>query len=514
MKGKSLAIILAAAAVLGGAGIYLYKNSGDSWKETGNATPGAKVMNLDVNAVAQITIKTHSAELNLIKKDDEWTVQERGGYPANFENVSNLLRKIWDTKTVQEVKVGASQLARLELEAPEKDTGSGTRIDFKGANGQSLGGLLIGKRHLRKSDDEMSAMGLGGAGGFPVGRYVLPTASGAKVSLITEQLEEAVPSPEQWLNHDFIKPANITSITLAGSTEPRHWKVTRNDPSGQDWKLDGAKPEETLDTGKVSPLATTLSGPGFFDVLAADAKPADTGLDKPEVLTVETSDKITYTLKIGKLTGENYPVAVEVSGNLSKERAPGKDEKPEEKTKLDEQFKAAQKTLEEKLASEKKFQGRPYLISKFTIEQLLKDRSALLQSKQPEAPAAPPKPPGAAFHPGAPLRTGPVSATTPPVSVATPPVSAPPAPNAVPPKPPGPKPSEPKPVPAPKPAPPTGNKPAENKPVASEPKPAPAPEKPAAPEAPKPGAVKPAAPAPGPSEPKPSAPPEKLESAK
>ncbi len=478
MKGKSLAIILAAAAVLGGAGIFLYKNSGDSWKETGNATPGAKVLNLDVNAVAQITIQTHGSELHLVKKDDDWVVPERANYPANFEPIRNLLIKIGDMKTIQEVKVGASQLARLELESPEKDTGTATRIEFKGANGQSLGGLLVGKRYLRKGDDDAAAMGMGGPSGFPVGRYVLPTAGGAKVSLITETLEEIVPTAEQWLNHDFIKIANITSIALAGTTEPQHWKVTRDDPSGEAWKLEGAKPEETLDSGKAQPLATVLAGPGFFDVLPADAKPTDTGLDKPEILTVETSDKITYTLKIGKLTGENYPMTVEISGNLAKERTPGKDEKPEDKAKLDEEFKATQKTLEEKLTSEKKLQGRPYLISKFTIEQLLKDRSALLQDKKPEGgPAIPPEAPGlrpgAALRPSTPPRMGPVSATTPPVSVATPPVSAPPSvgPGTVPPKPPGPKPPDTKPAaPAPKPA--------DTKPAAPDVKPAAPPDKP------------------------------------
>src|SRR5690349_16685854 len=121
MKGKPLAIILAAAAVLGGTGIYFYKNSGDSWKESGNATPGAKVLNLAINDVAQISIKTHTTTLNLVKKDDEWLVQERANYPANFEPIRNLLIKLGDMKTIQEVKVGPSQLARLELESPEKE---------------------------------------------------------------------------------------------------------------------------------------------------------------------------------------------------------------------------------------------------------------------------------------------------------------------------------------------------------------------------------------------------------
>ena len=68
---------------------------------------------------AQITIKNHVGELNLVKRDDDWVVQERGGYPANFDRINSLTTKVWNLKVVQQEKVGPSQLARLELEAPE-----------------------------------------------------------------------------------------------------------------------------------------------------------------------------------------------------------------------------------------------------------------------------------------------------------------------------------------------------------------------------------------------------------
>jgi hypothetical protein len=44
---------------------------------------------------------------------------------------------------------------------------------------------------------------------------------------------------------------------------------------------------------------------------------------------------------------------------LAKERQPGKDEKPEDKTKLDEEFKTKLKGFEDKLAAEKKLEAAP-----------------------------------------------------------------------------------------------------------------------------------------------------------
>ena len=80
---------------------------------------------------------------------------------------------------------------------------------------------------------------------------------------------------------------------------------------------------------------------------------------------------------------ENYPVLVSVAATLPKERAPGKDEKPEDKAKLDQEFHAQQIKLADKLTKEQKLENRPYLISKATIDQLLKNRSALMAEKKP-----------------------------------------------------------------------------------------------------------------------------------
>ena len=73
-----------------------------------------------------------------------------------------------------------------------------------------------------------------------------------------------------------------------------------------------------------------------------------------------------------------------VSANLPKERTPGKDEKPEDKDKLDKEFAAKQKPLEEKLKNEKAFEKWTYVVPKYTIENLLKDRKDFLAEKKEE----------------------------------------------------------------------------------------------------------------------------------
>ena len=432
MKGKHLFLLLLLVGAVGATWHYQFRNRpDDAWNAKGSGGTGGKVFFIPINDVARVTVKTADAELNLVKKDDAWTVQERAGYPANFEQLSGLLRKLSDLKTVQEVKVGPSQLARLELVEPGKGAGAGTLVEFKDKDGKALGGLLLGKKFMKKG-----AAQFGDEGGFPAGRYVLPFGT-QSVSLVAEPLDEVNVKPESWLVRDFFKIENPKAITLAGTTDPQHWKLTRENATAE-WKLDGAKDDEKTDPAKTAPLPNVLASPTFIDVLAPDANPADTGLDKPAVATFETFDGFTYTLKIGKPSGENVPVTVEVAATPAKERTPGKDEKPEDKTKLAEEFKTTLKRLEDKLAAEKKFEGRPFLIPKTTIEQLLKDRAAFLPEKKPETPT--------------PAANAPVSVTTPPISVTTPPVTIPPTPN------PAPAPVKPEPNPAP-PAPESDSKP-------------------------------------------------------
>jgi hypothetical protein len=497
MKGKHFALLFLLVALAGSAGYFLYQDNTASWNAA-TGTAGGKVIEFPINDVARVTIKATGGELNLVKQGDEWTVQERAGYSAAFDQVSDLIRKLWELKTVQEVKVGPSQFPRLELVEPGKEGAAGTVVELKDKDGKKLAALLIGKSFLKKS-----AGMAGDSEGFPAGRYVVPLGR-TNVSLVSETLDSVATKPEPWLKRDFFSIENVKSIKLAGQDESQRWTLTRENATAE-WKLADAKPDETIDSAKVSSLPTVFSHARFADVLAPDAKPEDTGLDQPATATFETSDKFTYVLKIGKPNGENQPVSLTVSADLAKEREPGKDEKPEDKTKLDEEFKAARKRLEDKLAAEKKFERRAYLIAKTTIDQLLKDRAALLVEKKPEPAPAPanPEKPAPAPAPSAPTTVVPPPGTPPPPSPVSPdntkPAPAPPAPTA--PQPPSPPASSP-PVTPPPPASPDKPTPASpTTPPPSVPPPAPASPDKANPEPPPPAPVTPPTSAPKPGSP-------------
>src|SRR6185503_170236 len=119
MNRKQLLTLLVLGLVLGGLGVWAYKHKQTPYEESTRRMGEKVVPNFPINDVATVTIKTRDATCNLVKKNDLWTVQERGNYPADFNKISELLRKVWDLKVASPVRVGPSRLAQLELLPPD-----------------------------------------------------------------------------------------------------------------------------------------------------------------------------------------------------------------------------------------------------------------------------------------------------------------------------------------------------------------------------------------------------------
>ena len=268
------------------------------------------------------------------------------------------------------------------------------------------------------------------------------------------------------MNKDFFKVEKLKSISVTSTNQTNNWKLQRETESGS-WTLADPKPAESLDSSKVSSANYLLSSASFNDIVI-NPDPAELGLDHPVTATLQTFDDFTYTLKLGKpLADDNYPLQFEVSAQIPDARTPAADEKPEDKDKLDKEFKEKTDKLKEKLDKERKFASWTYKISKWSVDFILKERKDLLAEKKEEekkdqAPAA-------------------ATTTAPPAPVVTsPPVSLPPPPPT-PPMPPSTAVKPPQPQPTPPTPPPADVKPADSKPAETN-----APPAPQAPKAPEP----------------------------
>ena len=387
MNRKQLIILVVVVVVLGAGGLWLRQHNQDAWQGGTREGPAAKILgNLPVNDVAAIVIKGGTNEVDLVRKDNLWRVKQRDGYPANFSEISSFLLKAADLKPAQTEEVGASHLGRYKLLPPGPGTNTAVLVELRDQGGKVMKSLLLGKTHMRKAEGRPSPMGdMGESEGWPDGRYVMVGTSGKTVAVVTDPLSNIEPKPESWLDKDFFKVEKIRSIAVNYPVATNSWKVSRDSATATDWKLADAKPDEKLDSSKTSSFSYALSSPSFNDVLPGDTKPEPMGLDKPTVITLDTFDDFTYTIKLGQKTNDNVPLVVSVTAQIPKERTPGKDEKPEDKEKLDKEFKEKEKKLEDKLSQEQSYGKWIYLVSNWTVDSLLKERHQLLAEKKEEA---------------------------------------------------------------------------------------------------------------------------------
>ena len=371
MNRKQFVILLVLVVVVGAAGWLIRQKNQESWHAGGGGAGQKLLPNFAVNDVVQITIKSGTNELNLAKRDNLWRVLERADYPANFSEISGLLTKLADLKIVQTEEIGPSQLGRFELQPPSAATNTGTQVEFKDQNGKTLASLLLGKKHISKPPKNPQFPGMGDEG-WPDGRYVMVGAD-KTVNVISDPLDNVQPKPAEWLNKDFLSIEKLRSIAVQFPEATNSWKLTRASETN-DWELADAKKEEKLDSSKISSVTTPFSSPNFNDVAAA--KTFNTAGNT--VVTVDTFDGFNYVAKVAPKRDDDCAVTFSISANFPTWRAAGKDEKPEDKARLDKEFQDQQSKLADKLVKEKKFAGWVYQMPSYSVDEILKPRSQLL----------------------------------------------------------------------------------------------------------------------------------------
>jgi hypothetical protein len=399
MNRKQFLVLIVLGLVIGGLGFYFANKRKESFSESSFRADEKVIAAFPINEVAHIRIRQGTNEVNLVR-GEAWTVKERWDYPANFTEISDFLRKMWDLKPVQDVEVGESQYARMELVSPsdKQETATGTLVEFKDAKAANLKTIVLGKKHMKESPG--GGMGMGG---FPAGRYVLVPET-KKVWLVNETFSNVGTDPAQWLNKDFFKVEKVKSAAVTSPNPTNTWTLSRESETGE-WKMADVKEGENFDASKASTLNYALSSPSFNDVAAPDAKPEDTGFNQATMAKLETFDGFTYNVTIGGTNEDKVHLKMDVGANFAKERAPGKDEKPEDKEKLDKEFKEKNDKLQEKLKNEEKFEKWTYLVSKYTVDTLLKPRIDFMTEKKEEpkteaaAPAESAVPPFQALPP-------------------------------------------------------------------------------------------------------------------
>jgi hypothetical protein len=352
MSPRIAAMLVVLLLALGGGALLLQKQ-GQSQRPAGAAALGQPVLkNLKAADIAAIAIREPGAAITLERKAGEWTIAERAGFPADVEKVRDLVLKALELKVGQSEPIGEKDRARLKLDD------SGTQLEFRGADGKPLARLAIGAKFFRR-EPENPERAIGD------GRFVLLPEDAKTVVVVSDPLTLASAKSADWISRAGFSAEKVKSmqVLLAGG---ERWKIERpGDNAG--WKLSPLRAGEKLDAIRANSASYSLNSVELADVAAPGAKPADTGLDKPVIIVATTFDGLTYTLKLGRLAGDNTYATLAIAGEA---KASGPD--------------AAERgrKIAERLPREKALAAHTLLIAKSRFEDMLRKRAELLEQKQ------------------------------------------------------------------------------------------------------------------------------------
>lgn len=380
MNKRFVVILAVIGVVIVGAALFIYERE-QSERPAATAQMGQTLLkDLKASDVASIVIREHNASLTLAKKDNRWSIVERNGFPADLDKVTELVVKSIALKVGQAEPIGEKDRGRLNLIEPGKAAksaeGAATSIVFKAADGKLLAELLVGKKYFKQEPSGDSAKAQ------PDGRFVMLPTNPKQMYIVSEPFRLASTASADWVAKDGFAIARVKrlDVKLADAEGYRIERAT----DGPDWKLQRSGGSERLDISRANAAAYSLNKVEIDD-LAAGAKPGEDGMDKPSVVTATTFDGLTYTLRIGRLQNDRYPVMVEVDGAPKRVFEQRPDEKPEAKAEREKSFGEELKQLEERVAREKGLKGHVLLVAKAKLADTLKKKSELLEQKKPAA---------------------------------------------------------------------------------------------------------------------------------
>ena len=296
MKGKTFLILLVAAGVL--VALSFFRFGGDN--HTGAVKMGDKLFaDLPVNAVATMTIADSENRVTLVKGNQMWQVEERSGYPANFDEIRDTVVKLSRLKIGRSFSGSSESLKRLSLMVPFASDASagGKQITLKDSSGKNLADVILGQ--TRKTQ--------GGGGG---GQY-LKKADADTIFLVDGNFQFLKTVPAQWLGKEIldVKADDVASVTCyAGDARTPVYTLSRPE-KGETARMTSVPPGRTADSAKIDQVFDALSPLTLDDVQVDTGTPplAESGrtrliyrlYDGRQISIFPNSDgKDSYTLRV------------------------------------------------------------------------------------------------------------------------------------------------------------------------------------------------------------------------
>ncbi len=289
MNKKTIFFLLVVLAILAAVGRHILVENAN--RQAGSEIMGSLLfVNLPANDIVTIEINRPDDSVLLKKGEKGWIVENRFGYPADFSKITDLVRKMKETKVGRKFPATESVVKRLSLMPPghekAEDSEKATRMLMKNRDGAVLVDILLGGTRKR---DEKS---------LPDSQFIMP-GQGPDIYLVDQVFSSFATDAPSWLKKGPVKVAkeDVRRITCTGPDGTVRYVVERPE-KGKDLVLSNPPANREVKRSAVNRLSGALSGLEIEDVSDPSTP--------PESLARGISPRLDYALFNG-MTYRVYP---------------------------------------------------------------------------------------------------------------------------------------------------------------------------------------------------------------
>jgi hypothetical protein len=226
----------------------------------------------ELNTVTAMSVRKGGATptLTVHKVGEQWTVAERGDYPADVAKLRKLLVALGDARIAEEKTSNPQNFSIIGVEDPTQAGATGAELTVVAQDGKHA--VIVGKA---------------------AGEGTFARLSGENQSYIVEPAISVESEPRLWIDSRLIDlpAASIQSVEVKPAAGPGY-VIRRVNPKEESFNLEGAPAgRKPLDSHALAPSSNTLSGLTAEDV--APVKDVDFSKSAQAIITLSDGNVIT-----------------------------------------------------------------------------------------------------------------------------------------------------------------------------------------------------------------------------
>jgi hypothetical protein len=310
MSRQRFATLVVAALLAISAALFLSTHRNASHIDTRDV-PLFPALTGELGTVSSLEIRKGAAAptVSLQKKGDQWTVAQRGDYPADVSKLRKLLLALSDAKIVEEKTSDPANYALIGVDNPTAATALGTQIAFAVQDGSHS--VIVGKpsgdgNFVRRGDEKASYLVAPSIYVESDPRYWIETKLLDISADDINRIDYKPVSGAPYSIHRIVAPASAAANTPAQAAASAATPVKAAAETDKGFALDGVPP------GRKAADAQTLSPPpAVFGSVTADDVAALASIDfsKPVTAVLTMKDGATITVT-GTVVGEKHWIQI------------------------------------------------------------------------------------------------------------------------------------------------------------------------------------------------------------